>query len=461
MKNKLLILLLVLTVIPASFSANAETTKTNIPLSEYSEGYVSSQDIDVYLNGTKIQFPDTQPVIVNGRTMVPMRSIFEAFGVDVEWIPEQKKVYSNSSIAEIALFIGYTSMYIDGREVEIDVAPFIENGRTMVPLRAISEAFRASVYWDSEAYVVDICTDGYTPQPHEPKVQKDVFNGVSPTANESDSIPDETVQYPEVEVLNAVNDIRAKNGLEPLKWSNSLAAVARAHSDNMAKNKFFSHTDPSGQTASDRIKNAGISYRVMAENIAAGQTTANDVVNSWMQSDGHRNNILNPNLTHLGVGLAADNTSEYKFYWTQCFIGSASSNAKANTGTFEYEVFNLVNQERAKYGLPPVSWNEDLAVVAREHSKDMCDRGFFSHTNPSGKSPFDRIKRHGITYRIAAENIACGQDSPVSVMEAWMNSEGHRANILNGSLTELGVGVYINDSGYGYYWTQNFRTPIQ
>lgn len=121
----------------------------------------------------------------------------------------------------------------------------------------------------------------------------------------------------------------------------------------------------------------------------------------------------------------------------------------------EQEVLALVNSERAKNGLSALSWADDVAAVARAHSSDMINRGFFSHTNPDGESPFDRLKNNGISYRTAAENIAYGQKTPADVMSAWMNSSGHRANILNKNVTELGVGAVKNNNGT-IYWTQVF-----
>ena len=123
---------------------------------------------------------------------------------------------------------------------------------------------------------------------------------------------------------------------------------------------------------------------------------------------------------------------------------------------YEQEVFDLVNQIREENGLEPFVYNETLAETARAHSQDMIDRNFFDHTNPDGKSPFDRMRDNGLSYSMAAENIAAGYPSPEEVVEGWMNSDGHRANILGGC-EELGVGLALGGS-YGYYWTQCFAT---
>ena len=119
---------------------------------------------------------------------------------------------------------------------------------------------------------------------------------------------------------------------------------------------------------------------------------------------------------------------------------------------YELEVVRLVNAERARYGLPALAADAELSRVARYKSRDMREKGYFSHESPTYGTPFQMMKSFGITYRTAGENIAYGYATPTEVVAAWMNSEGHRANILNASYTRLGVG-YVAD---GHYWTQMF-----
>ena len=134
----------------------------------------------------------------------------------------------------------------------------------------------------------------------------------------------------------------------------------------------------------------------------------------------------------------------------------AGSEPADTVAAYEQEVFDLVNQIREENGLEPFVYNETLAGTARAHSQDMIDRNFFSHTNPDGEDPFDRMRDNGLSFSMAAENIAAGQRTPEEVVNSWMNSEGHRANILGGC-EELGVGLALGGS-YGYYWTQCFAT---
>ncbi|WP_026254767.1 CAP domain-containing protein [Salinispora arenicola] len=120
------------------------------------------------------------------------------------------------------------------------------------------------------------------------------------------------------------------------------------------------------------------------------------------------------------------------------------------------EVVRLVNAERAKAGCEALSINEKLMTAAQQHSQDQADHQKMSHTGSNGSSPGDRINAVGYEWRAYGENVAWNQQSPEAVMDAWMNSSGHRANILNCSFTEIGVGVA---SSNGPYWTQVFAAP--
>ena len=121
----------------------------------------------------------------------------------------------------------------------------------------------------------------------------------------------------------------------------------------------------------------------------------------------------------------------------------------------QVEVLNLVNKERKANGLKPLTLNKELSNVANIKSRDMIEKGYFDHTSPTYGSPFDMMKKFNISYNTAGENIAMGQKTPSEVMNSWMNSSGHRANILNSTYTELGVGIQKDSSGT-IYWTQMF-----
>ena len=119
---------------------------------------------------------------------------------------------------------------------------------------------------------------------------------------------------------------------------------------------------------------------------------------------------------------------------------------------FEAEVIRLVNEIRRQNGLSELKANWELSRVARYKSQDMHDKRYFSHESPTYGAPFRMMRDFGISYRTAGENIAMGYRTPRAVVDGWMNSPGHRANILNGAFTEIGVG-FVRD---GFYWTQMF-----
>ncbi|MFF1419474.1 CAP domain-containing protein [Streptomyces sp. NPDC058280] len=119
----------------------------------------------------------------------------------------------------------------------------------------------------------------------------------------------------------------------------------------------------------------------------------------------------------------------------------------------EAAVLTLVNEERAKAGCAPLQADAGLGGLAQDFSDDMAARGFFDHTDPDGKTPWDRADAAGVT-GLGGENIARGQATAQAVMDSWMNSEGHRANILNCDYTRLGVGVHTGSGGP--WWTQDF-----
>jgi uncharacterized protein YkwD len=131
--------------------------------------------------------------------------------------------------------------------------------------------------------------------------------------------------------------------------------------------------------------------------------------------------------------------------------------AVSGNTAYEAQVLTIVNTERAKAGCKPLAYNAKLTTAARKHSADMAARNYFSHDTPDGVAFATRITNEGYKWSGAAENIAKGQRTPADVMNAWMNSSGHRANILNCGLKDLGVGLAYQ--GKTPIWTQDFGSP--
>jgi uncharacterized protein YkwD len=140
--------------------------------------------------------------------------------------------------------------------------------------------------------------------------------------------------------------------------------------------------------------------------------------------------------------------------------GTGGGTPKGNQ-SFVQQVVDLTNNFRAKNGLAPLTLNSKLTEAAQIHTENMAVQDFFSHTGKDGSSAGDRAAKMGYDWRTLAENIAAGQRSPAEVVQAWINSPGHRENMLNPSVKEIGVGYFFlaNDTGttnYNAYWTQNF-----
>lgn len=145
-----------------------------------------------------------------------------------------------------------------------------------------------------------------------------------------------------------------------------------------------------------------------------------------------------------------ESTTEVTTNTISTFETTTISQSNSNYST---QVLNLVNKHRRENGLKELTLNSNLSNVAQIKANDMKSNNYFSHTSPTYGSPFDMIKQFGISYKTAGENIAKGQKTPEAVVNAWMNSEGHRANILNSNYTQMGLGYTANGV---VYWCQMF-----
>lgn len=196
-----------------------------------------------------------------------------------------------------------------------------------------------------------------------------------------------------------------------------------------------SDTSKQTQTIYKGVKPCKITYKY-SSNKPSGSTTTKP-----------ENKPSNGNSNNTGNSSSNSNTSN---------SGNNSSNSNNSASTsvdqFEQKVIELTNVERQKAGLAALKSDKALMGAAREKSLDMQQNKYFSHTSPTFGSPFDRMKALGIKYSAAGENIAMGQKTPEEVVKGWMNSPGHRANIMSTSFTHIGVGY----AAKGNYWTQQF-----
>lgn len=216
----------------------------------------------------------------------------------------------------------------------------------------------------------------------------------------------------------------------------------------------------------------GIAFKLPApENSNTQPTSPNDNLNSGgsrsFEPTPHAPTIIPatstptqnpPTITPQQNINAATPTQKVTFQATNTPIPTPFPTTKpatsVNLSQAEQDILRITNEERTKNGQSPLTLDSNLSSVARAHSQDMSTRNFFSHINPDGKNGFDRLRDAGISYSTAGENIAGGATADI-IMANWMNSAGHRTNILNPSYGKIGIGV-VQDSKYGLLATQVF-----
>ncbi len=400
----------------------------------------------------------------------------------------------------------------------------------------IKRMLDANLLCSEEGYTDDTTTEDTTTEDTTTENTTTEDTATEDTTEESQSA--EEVQAAIIQgVFDLVNAERATEGLPALIWYDDLMDAAQFKSEEMSELNYFTHDSPVYGSFSGIIDLYISGYTAAGENIAKGQQTPESVMNSWMNSSGHKANILNSNFTHIGIGYADG-------YWTQQFVRSnyvpttegedttteeedttpeveettpeveettpeveettpeveettpeveettpeveettpeveettpeeevttpeeevATPEEEVTTPEEEEEtptaeeiqaaliqgVFDLVNEERAAVGLDALVWHDALMDAAQFKSEEMYSLNYFAHESPVYGDFDGIIKLYVSSYRTLGENIAKGQQTAAAVMNSWMNSSGHKANILNSSFTHIGIGYA------GGYWTQQF-----
>ncbi|PSM40662.1 stress protein [Streptomyces dioscori] len=251
--------------------------------------------------------------------------------------------------------------------------------------------------------------------------------------------------------LALVNSARAAVGSPAVVLDSRLTAAARAHAADMAARGRLGSEGADGLSVHQRVTSAGYAYLTVGEHLVSGPRDAAEFVEYCLSGDRTRRTVQDPAFTGAGVACVPDSRSG-TLYWTALWASPLTPGTLARTAA---EVRALTNAERAAAGLPPLAEDPLLTRAAQAHSADMVARAFYSHTAPDGSEPWDRAAAAGSPRRTIGENIACGQRSPAEVVRGWMDSPGHRANILKPAFTHLGVG-FAGGGPAGTYWTQLF-----
>lgn len=278
----------------------------------------AKQEIKIYIDNKLIPVNGTKPFIEKGRVLIPLRVVQENMKSNVSWNNKQKQVTSKKTNGQETTTLIYkvdspylykeysdSKKNIDVKVEKIDVPVRLVNGHTVIPLRSATESFGSNIKWVSSKSAVYVYT-GKTIKPKNNSYQYQVEGDIS------------TLHPIELELFYLTNSERIKAGLKPLILDAMNSKVARIKSKDMHDKKYFDHNSPTFGTPFEMIKKYGITYRGAGENLAAGFETAAEVTKGWMESPGHRENLLRDNFERVGFGYYKG-PNEYKRYYTQIF----------------------------------------------------------------------------------------------------------------------------------------------
>ncbi|MCG8540362.1 MAG: stalk domain-containing protein [Clostridia bacterium] len=403
------------------------------------------QNVRVKLDGHILNF-DVSPIIIDGRTLVPFRVILETLGAKVGWHEDTRTVTAIKDDLIIELKIDSVEALLNKEKIDLDVPAMIKDGRTLIPVRFIAEALGCTVDWDVNSRTVMITS----PSIGEISMDREFsFQGIG-------------IGDTEGKIINILGEPARKDlSKYGFKWYIYNGDYSKYIQVGIKNNRVVGiYTNASNWESKEGIKigtrkrEVNNRYGTALTGIKKGNTIyklESSEADTYLIDDYyvtifydfHRGNTV------TAILLIEKETEEA----LNSFFGKTSSELKKS---YERQIFDLANAIRARFNKAQYRWDDKISSLAREHSKDMADKNYFSHENLKGKSPFDRMEDNNIDFTRAAENIAAGQPNAIFAHENWMNSKGHRQNIL-GECEVLGVGVYFGGK-YKIYYTQNFCT---
>lgn len=408
-----------------------------------------SKDVKVKLDEQFLDF-DVSPMIINNRTLVPFRGILEALGAEVSWTGEDRTVLAKKNDLNIKLKIDSTKALVNNKEIDLDVPARIIDGRTLIPARFISEELGYTVGWDGNMRIVTISTSNNSNDKDSDK--EFTFQGIA-------------IGDSEKKVTNILGQPSRKDlSKYGFSWYIYNGDYSRYIQVGISNNRVVGiYTN-----ASNWVSNGGVKLTTSQEEVRniygqplTGITKGNTVYK--IESSESDTYLIEAYYTTIFYDLHRDKTITSVLLIDKeveeslnSYFGEASDELKRS---YERQVFDLANAIRTRFNKASFDWDDKISDVAKNHSEDMARKDYFSHVNLEKESPFERMEKNNIKYIKAAENIAAGQPSPIFAHEGWMNSAGHRKNIL-GDCEKLGVGVYLGGN-YNVYYTQNFYTPMK
>ena len=324
----------------------------------------AADNITVTVDGQKVSFGDQQPVNINGRVMVPVRAVAEKMGWDVSFekystndspvvngrFQEYNHISLNKTVKEDKdldrKYLYFTTITIEKKtiisgssghleeEKALVADPVVKNGRTLLGIRDLANGLNADVQWDGARKEVKLTTKPVEQYPNYDKLLKYIEEYRKAVGEQTDNQKEQQKEQQEQqkqeeaavkdessyadEVIRLVNEERKKAGLNPLEKNEKMMSAAAVRAEEI--NEVFGHTRPNGKACKTVLEELGYEGDYAGENIAGGQKTPEKAVQAWLNSEGHRNNALNPNAKYTGVGFLHKVNGSYTYYnWVQIF----------------------------------------------------------------------------------------------------------------------------------------------
>lgn len=268
------------------------------------------------------------------------------------------------------------------------------------------------------------------------------------------------------EILAAINDERAAAGAAPLRLRPALDRVAQQNAEEARDHEGAPYDEQSIPRIQGRLRAAGYEAHGWHQAFAAGKEGPAALV-AWIKKDNADafKSLVNPDYQELGIGISEiRGTPLYDFFlaWRESESFARQTAALGDLARARAAMLARVNAERARAGRPPLRLDPRLSAAAQAHAEDMMVHSYYNHASPEGKTPLDRVRKTGYAPHIVAENIARGPFTVDEVMDDWMLSHEHRANLLHPPLRDFGAGIVVGRNAavrFTVIWMQDFAAP--
>lgn len=449
------------------------TFASTIPVHISGEALAPSKDTSTYISD-------------NNRVMLPFRQVSESLNIDIAWEAPYVVVNGHHALTgemvNIKLKANDPKLLLNGKSHTSDQSIEVVDGHSYIPIRLFAEILGYNVSWANQAVHISLPTPAPKLENIEPAAKENnakSHSNASSASNDSKEKPAADNNSSSAKPSTDNNSSSAKpstdnnsSSAKPSTDDNSSSAKPSTNNNTTCEEPSINNNTTPAKPSADNNSTCE-DPSINSNTIPVKPSIDNNNDSAKPSID---NNIIpvKPSIdnTIIPVKPPVDNNGEFdKPSVTPDALPSLPSKPsvpevpvspiKPNESIvdsrtqFENEVLVLVNKERQKVGIAPLQMDEHVRSIAREKSRDMNIHNYFDHNSPTYGSPFDMLKASGVTYSSAAENIAAGYDTPEAVVIGWMNSPGHRRNILDANLTHIGVGYYAD----GNYWTQMFITP--